>query len=294
MRRTFAALGERDFRIWTGAGFVSVTGTWMQALAVNWYILQVTGSATQMGLAVLLQALPVLLLSSWAGALADRLPARPLLICTQLAHAALAAGLAATAWAQVGGVSILYAVTLAGGLVTAVESPAKGRFGSTMVAPERLGNALSLGSLVNSAARIIGMSLGGLLVVVAGPAPLFAGNAASFLAVIVALLAVHERRPPARHAAEHEHEHGHGVRAGLRYLRRQPVILVTLGLAVVLGSTPSHVSVPSGALLEQVPDKHRRMDWTTARRLLEAGTPCHLTRSPPPMSSTPCTWRPAR
>lgn len=97
MRRTFAALGERDFRIWTGAGFVSVTGTWMQALAVNWYILQVTGSATQMGLAVLLQALPVLLLSSWAGALADRLPARPLLICTQLAHAALAAGLAASA-----------------------------------------------------------------------------------------------------------------------------------------------------------------------------------------------------
>ena len=68
---------ERNYRIWALAGFVSVIGTWMQVLGVNWYVLKETGSATSMGFAVLLQAAPTLLLSVWGGAvLADRLPAR--------------------------------------------------------------------------------------------------------------------------------------------------------------------------------------------------------------------------
>jgi len=87
---TFAALRQRNFRIWMGAGFVSTTGSWMQTLAINWYVLQSTGSAARMGFTLLLQALPVLLISSWAGALADRLPGRRLLIVTQLSHASLA------------------------------------------------------------------------------------------------------------------------------------------------------------------------------------------------------------
>jgi len=243
VRSTFAALRQRNFRIWMGAGFVSTTGSWMQTLAVNWYVLQTTGSAARMGFALLLQALPVLLFSSWAGALADRLPGRWLLIGTQLAHASLAGCLAMIAWNHAGGISAVYLVSVISGLVNAVEGPAMGRFTSSTVDPETLGNALSLGSLSNSAGRIIGMSLGGVAVAALGPAPLFAGNAVSFLAVIAALLVIRthdpvDLAPPA----------SQGVRDGFRYLLRQPVVLLTLALAAVLGSLGRNYQVTMAAM----------------------------------------------
>ena len=135
------------------AGFVSVIGTSMQVLGVNWYVLKETGSATSMGFAVLLQAAPTLLLSVWGGVLADRLPARPLLIAAQGAHAVLAAGLAAVALTGVGGLPLIFAISLATGAVSAIEGPVMGRWAASLVDRETLGNALALGSLTNSAGR---------------------------------------------------------------------------------------------------------------------------------------------
>jgi predicted MFS family arabinose efflux permease len=123
-----------------------------------------------------------------------------------------------------------------------------GRFSSTIVDRATLTNALSLGSLVNSGGRILGMSLGGVIVAAAGPAPLFAGNAASFLAVIVALLAIRPRPNHDPELAPRGDAPAHGVRAGLRYLRRQPVILITLGLATVLGSLGRNYQVTMAAM----------------------------------------------
>jgi MFS family permease len=246
---TFAALRHRNYRIWAGAGLVSVIGTWMQVLGVNWYVLQRTGSATSMGLAILLQAIPTLLLSTWGGALADRLPARPLLVGSQVIHAGLAAGLAAAAWSDAGGLSIVYAISLVSGAVTAIEGPVMGRWGSTLVDRDTLGNALALGSLTNSAGRIMGMSVGGVVVAAAGPAPLFAANAVSFAAVVVALLAVRQRElhspePGAPGSGRAEH----GVRAGFAYLRRQPVVLTALALSFVLGSLGRNYQVTMAAM----------------------------------------------
>ncbi|GAA0714692.1 MFS transporter [Dactylosporangium roseum] len=250
MRTTFIALRERNFRIWMGADFVSVSGTWMQALAINWYVLQATGSVSLMGLTVLMQTLPVLLLSSWAGALADRLPGRPLLVCTQLAHAALAAVLAAAAWGHLGGIGMVYVISAAGGVVNAIESPVMGRFTSTIVDRSLLTNALSLGSLVNSTGRIIGMTLGGTVAALVGPAPLFAGNAISFLGVLVALLTLRPRygHPQPASTGDPATAPAHGVRAGFRYLLRQPIILITLALAVVLGSLGRNYQVTMAAM----------------------------------------------
>nr|WP_246079968.1 MFS transporter [Nonomuraea mesophila] len=94
---TFRALRHHNYRLWAGADIVSVTGTWMQVLGVNWLILTLTGSATSVGLSLVMQALPTVLLGMWGGALADRLPSRPVVIVAQLAHAALAAALAVIA-----------------------------------------------------------------------------------------------------------------------------------------------------------------------------------------------------
>ncbi|MGW4678173.1 MFS transporter [Micromonospora taraxaci] len=244
---TFAALRHRNYRIWALAGFVSVIGTWMQVLGVNWYVLKETGSATSMGFAVLLQAAPTLLLSVWGGVLADRLPARPLLITAQAAHAALAAGLGAAALTGFGGLPLIFAISLATGAVSAIEGPVMGRWASTLVDRETLGNALALGSLSNSAGRILGMSLGAVVVAAVGPALLFGINAASFAAVVVALFAV---RPGAVAgvAVTAAGATRSGVRAGFAYLRGQPVLLLALALSFVLGSLGRNYQVTMAAM----------------------------------------------
>ncbi|MEO3778992.1 MFS transporter [Micromonospora sp. B11E3] len=292
----------------------------MQVLGVNWYVLAETRSATSMGLTVLLQALPTLLLGVWGGALADRLPAKPLLIVAQAAHAALAAGLAVVAVTGAGGLPAIYAISLGTGAVSAIEGPVMGRWCSTLVDRESLGNALALGSLTNSAGRILGMSVGAVVVAAVGPALLFAVNAASFVAVVAALFAVREgerhtgeqdggsrsrrgagraelqlsdggsrsrrgagraelqlsdggsrsRRGAGR--AELELSDGGsrsrrgagraelelseagaapadgGIRAGLRYLLRQPVVLVAMALSFVLGSLGRNYQVTMAAM----------------------------------------------
>ncbi|SCF04689.1 Transmembrane secretion effector [Micromonospora purpureochromogenes] len=246
---TFAALRHRNYRIWAGAGFVSVIGTWMQVLGVNWYVLEQTHSATSMGLAVLLQALPTLLLSVWGGALADRLRAKPLLIAAQAVHALLAAGLAVVAVTGVGGLPAIYAIALVTGAVSAIEGPVSGRWSSTLVDRKDLGNALALGSLTNSAGRILGMSAGAVVVAAVGPALLFAVNAASFVAVVGALLAVRDQeRHTAEPAAADAAPVDGGILAGFRYLLRQPVVLVALALSFVLGSLGRNYQVTMAAM----------------------------------------------
>jgi MFS family permease len=245
---TFAALRHRNYRIWAAAGFVSVIGTWMQVLGVNWYVLAETGSATSMGFTVLLQALPTLVLSVWGGALADRLPAKPLLIGAQAAHALLAAALAVVAVTGAGGLPAIFAISLGTGAVSAIEGPVMGRWASTLVDRESLGNALALGSLTNSAGRILGMSLGAVVVAAVGPALLFAANSVSFVAVVVALFAVREGERHAGQPAAAAAPAGGGIRAGFRYLRGQPVVLVALALSFVLGSLGRNYQVTMAAM----------------------------------------------
>lgn len=248
MHLTFAALRHRGFRVWTGACLVSVVGTWMQVLGVNWYVLAETGSAARMGAAVMLQTLPVLVLGGLGGVLADRLPARPLLIATQLAHAVLAAALALIAWSPSGGdLAMVYAISVLGGAVAAVEGPVMGRFAATTVPHTALGNALSLGSLVSSVGRILGMSLGGVAVAAAGPALLFGANALSFVAVVAAVLAIRPRdlHPLQATAAEATPAPRGGA---LAYLLRKPMVLITLALALVLGSLGRNYQVTMAAM----------------------------------------------
>jgi MFS family permease len=243
----FAALRHRNYRIWAAADLVSVTGTWMQVLALNWFVLQATGSPARMGAAILLQALPVLLLGSWGGVLADRLPARPVLIGTQLAHAGLAASLAVIAASGSQNLFTVYAISLLSGFVGVVEGPVMGRFTATVVDRSTLANALSLGSIINSSGRILGMSVGGVLVAVVGPHVLFAANGVSFLAVIGALLAIRPSELNPLDGAAAGSARG-GVRAGFAYLATQPAVLVTLGLAVVLGSLGRNYQITMAAM----------------------------------------------
>ena len=238
-------LRNRSFQGWTAANFISSIGTWMQVLAGNWLLFAATGSAAQLGIGVLLTAVPVILLSPWAGALADRTPAKPLLTTTHLLHAALAIGLAAVAWSGTDPVWWVYGAMLAGGVVSAVEGPALGRFGSTMVEPDRLGAGLAIGSLTGAVGRVIGLAVGGGLVAVAGPAPLFLLNAASFP---VAIAMLRRLRPVADPDPGEPAAVPVTAWAGLRCMLRDPVVLVTLALAFLLGSVGRNYQVTMAAM----------------------------------------------
>ncbi len=245
MRPMFISLRHRNYRLWATADLISITGTWMQVLAVNWLVLSATGSATRMGLTVLLQALPVLVIGPYAGALADRLESRHLLVVTQSLHALLCLALAGVA-ATDAPLSSVYALSFLAGVVTALEGPAMGRFASRIVGRDALGNALALGSLINSTGRIAGMSLGGILVAVVGPAVLFLLNALSFGVVVLALLAI--RTADLHPLAISDTSGTSGIREGLRYLRTERTVLVVLALAVILGSLGRNYQVTMAAM----------------------------------------------
>ncbi|MGN9841739.1 MFS transporter [Nonomuraea sp. H19] len=241
----FRALRHHNYRLWAGADIISVTGTWMQVLGVNWLILTLTDSAMSVGLSLVMQALPTLLLGMWGGALADRLPSRPVVIAAQLGQAALAAVLAVITLAGADSVLPIYGVALAGGVVTALGGPALGRFGAEVVPPGDLPNAMALGSILNSAGRILGMSLAGVLLPFTGNAGLFVINAASFFVVIAAVAAM--RREEFHRLAAAERQPG-AVAEGLRYVLRTPWLLVVLALWFVAGSVGRNYQVTMAAM----------------------------------------------
>lgn len=239
------ALRHRNFRRWLAADVVSIAGWWMQVVAQNWLVLQISGSPAQLGWSVAAQSVPALVLGLWAGSLVDRLPRRSLLLVTQSLSALLAfalAALAASGGAQVWMVNVLAVAT---GLVGLVNGPAASAFGQEMVGREDMVNAAALGSASNSLGRVLGMALAGIVVAAGGPALAFAVNGVSFLAVIVALcsIRVDQLQPMPRAPREQQR-----VRDGLAYIRSQPRLLVLLALSFLLGAFGRNFQVTMAAM----------------------------------------------
>ncbi|WP_084431215.1 MFS transporter [Kibdelosporangium aridum] len=242
----FRALAHHNYRLWAGADLVSVTGTWMQVLGLNWVVLAQTGSATAVGLSVMTTALPAIVLGPWAGALADRIDPRRVIIAGHVGHAALALILALVV-ATDAPVAVIYPLTVLSGLISVFEGPALGRFGAMVVPREHLGNALALGSLINSTGRVLGMSAAGLLAATVGEPTLFLVNAVSFGAV---LLAIALMRPVELHPLTTSTPDRAGIRAGLRYLSRRRTLLTLLALGFVLSGLGRNYQVTMAAMAD--------------------------------------------
>jgi MFS family permease len=190
LRRTFAALREREFRIfWTGQ-LISVTGTWMQSVAQGWLVLQLTGSPFLLGVAVGARALPVLILGVPAGIAADRFDRRRVILATSVVGAASSALLAALTLSGRVDYGIVLALAIVAGAANAIEMPARQSLVVELAGPRLLANAIALNSLLFNGARVVGPALAGLIVAAYGPGWAFAVNAASFAPVIVGLLLI--------------------------------------------------------------------------------------------------------
>lgn len=188
-----APLRRREFRNWTAANFVSVTGAWMQQVAQSWLVLSQTGSGTAVGLTLAMQAGPSLVLGLWAGALADRYDRRRVLLVTQTAHALLAIALAICVHRGAAGFAVIQLFALASGIVAVFDQPASGALASTMLAPHELAAGLAIGGVVASTGRVVGLALAGVGVAALGPAAAFALNGLTFLAPIAVLLTLAPR-----------------------------------------------------------------------------------------------------
>jgi MFS family permease len=231
VHRTFHSLHTRNFRLYFIGQVVSVTGTWLNATASAWLVLRLSNSGFALGLNTALLFLPILLVGAFGGMLADRYDKRKILISTQAVYAGLALTLFALAATDVAQLWMVYTLSLAAGLVTALDNPTRQSFYMELVPEDDLTNAVSLNSAVFMAARIVGASAAGLVIATIGLADCFLIDGVSYIAVIGALLAMRTKDLHGREERE-PGERG-SVREGFRYVwntpeLRRPLVLMTI------------------------------------------------------------------
>jgi MFS family permease len=231
-RRTFSSLSDRNYRAYFLGSAVSVSGTWMQRVAQDWLVLQLTHSGVALGVSSALQFAPVLVLGAWGGAVIDRVDRRRLLLVTQLLSALLAAVLGLVCATGLVNLWMVYALTLGLGVVTVFDSPARQTFVAEMVGTDKVINAQSLYSTVHNGGRLVGPALAGIVIAWLGVASAFAINALSFVAMIVALASMDVgallRVPPTARAPRQ-------IRAGFGYLWTHQELRASLILVAVVG-----------------------------------------------------------
>ncbi|MEN3331947.1 MAG: hypothetical protein V7641_1312 [Blastocatellia bacterium] len=227
---SFPALRHRDFRLLWLAQLVSITGSQMQVVAINWHVYLLTKSPLALGLVGLVRVVPIILCSLIGGVVADAIDRKRLMIVTQsamLVSAAILAGITASGLDAVWPIYLLTAISSA---AVAFDNPARQALLPTLVPAEDFPNAVSLGLVVFNSAMIVGPALAGLLLAGHGPALIYAVNAISFFAVIIALLFMHASgRPESGDQAVAKVSFA-ALGEGLRFVWRTPIIVQTMTL----------------------------------------------------------------
>ncbi len=231
-RETFAALDNPNYRLYFGGQAISLVGTWMQTVAQSWLVLQLTGSATLVGLTVAIQTTPILLLGPYGGVIADRLDKRKLMIGLQSMMGVLALVLGILTMTHNVELWQIYVLALLLGLNSAFENPARQSFVLEMVGKENLRNAVTLNAVMVNVARAVGPACAGVLIATGGIGICFLVNALSFAAVVSSLL----RMDVAKLSPSEPSGRGKGqLTEGFRYVRGTPTLAVTLAMMAVVG-----------------------------------------------------------
>jgi MFS family permease len=255
---TFRSLSNRNYRLYASGAVVSNVGTWMQRVAQDWLVLQLThNNGTALGITTGLQFLPILLLSPYAGLIADRFPKRRLLQVTQLMLAVPALVLGLLALTGVAQSWHVYVLAFVFGIGSAFDAPARQSFVSEIVGPDDLTNAVGLNSASFNLARMIGPALAGVLIAAFGSGvPATGGvivlNALSYGAVILSLQRMRERdlRP-----AKREERHKGMIADGVRYILARPDLMLILTIVLFAGTFSLNFQITSALMATEVFDK---------------------------------------
>lgn len=231
----FASWSVPNYRRYFVGAMVSNNGTWMQRIAQDWVVFQLTGgSGLAVGITMALQFGPMLIFGLYGGILADRYPQRRLLMITQTVMLVLSTALAVITFTGLVTVEWVYLIALLFGIVTTLDNPARQSFVGVIVPPRLLANAVALNSGNFNLARLTGPALAGLLIAVAGAGWAFLLNSLSYLPMIYALATLN--------AAEFEEAPRNtrgglsAMREGLVYVARHPRIVITIVLVFFIGT----------------------------------------------------------
>ena len=229
---TFVSLHTRNYRLYFIGQTVSLAGTWMQKMAQAWLVLELTDSGAWLGITLAAQQLPLLLLAPWGGLLADRMSKRNILIVTATAAMIPSILLGVLTFSHHINVVLVLGLALIGGLIDALDKPARQSFPSEMVSAPHLANAVMLNNIIQDTGKVVGPAFAGILIAAVGLPYTFFLNALSFIAVIAGLLLMRPGElsvpdPVARGAGQ--------LRAGLAYVRNTPKLFVPLALLASVG-----------------------------------------------------------
>lgn len=230
--RWYTPFRLRNYRLFVSLQFLGSTGVWMQRLAQDWLVLQLTGSPAAVGIAVALQFLPMLVVGPLSGILVDLFPKRRILLVCQSIAAALAMTLAVlnangsiTVWA-------VYACCVVLGMTSAVEGPARQVFVSEVVGDDALRPAIGLNSAIHQLGGMVGPALAGVVIAKAGVAAAFAANSVICLAVIGLVAGI---RTSQLHVSPTPMGGRGQVLAGFRYVQKRPALLLVILLSSLMG-----------------------------------------------------------
>jgi MFS family permease len=230
----FRSFSVFNYRVWFIGALVSNIGAWMQATALSWVVLTelTDNDASAMGIAMALQFAPPLLLVGPTGWVADRFDRRRLLMLTQSLLLILGVAVGILLILGIMTLPLMYAFTLALGVVLAFDNPARQAFVSDIVARENASNAVALNAASFNGARMIGPAFAGLLIVVIGSGWVFLVNAFTFVGMIVALALIRtgELIPRAKATGPSR------IADGFRYVARRPDLVVTFAMVFLIGA----------------------------------------------------------
>ena len=213
---------HRNYRLFFMSSIVSNIGTWVQRVAQDWLVLQLTGSGTALGIVTGLQFLPSLLFSLLGGSFADRFDKRKLLALTNAGGGIAALTLGTLV--LMGNVQIwqVYLLAFGLGVASALDAPVRQAFAIELVGPDDLQNAVSLNSANFNGGRLIGPALSGLMINAFGTGPSFILNGISFLVVISSLFMMD---PTQLQRKKRDLELSVRIRDGFTYLRKRRDLL---------------------------------------------------------------------
>jgi MFS family permease len=230
----FQSLRVRNFKLYFWGQVASQTGTWMQTIALGWWVVELSHSdGVAVGFAVACQFIPTLLFGVWAGMLADRFDKRILMMVTQTGLAVFAVLFAVLDVTGVVQLWMLYVLIFGFGVFFTLDNLLRQSIVPELVPAADLPNAIGLNSATIQGARVIGPAIAGVLIVAVGTGVCFTLNAVSYLFVIGALVMIRPAEqfkdaPVAREKGQ--------IRQGLRYIWRTPELRSTLLILVVVGT----------------------------------------------------------
>lgn len=247
-RGTFRSLRVRNFRLFLIGSVAPKAGIWMQRVAQDWLVLQLSGSGIALGIATALQFLPTLCVGMWGGALVDRANRRRVLLATQAAQAVLALGLGLVTVTGLVNLWLVYLQALLLGAVTVVDSPARQALLGEMVQRDDVRNAQALYSATHNIGRLAGSAVAGIVVAASGAGVVFLIAGATFTTLLAGLSwmdAAQLHRAPRHRGARRE------VREGLRYIYRRPELRLAIALAAIVAVFGQNYRVVLPLLAEQ-------------------------------------------